>query len=243
MIAVWKRELTSYFMTPIGYVFVGFFLLVSGILFTFNNLMSGSGDVAAMLSSFSMIPLFLMPILTMRLFSEERKNKSEQMLLTSPLSLTAIVAGKFLSALTVWFVTLVGSWLFVLIIASYSVNQYGMSTMYWGEVISAYIGFFLMGGCFIAVGTLISAMTENQVSAAVITIGLNFFIWVIDSVIYVVPVAFVSTILKWFSLYERYDPFARAQLGFSGILYFLSFMVVFLFLTIRVIDKRRWSEG
>ncbi|GHU73849.1 ABC transporter permease [Clostridia bacterium] len=243
MVAVWKRELVSYFMTPIGYVFVGFFLLVSGILFTFNNLMSGSGDVAAMLSSFSMIPIFLAPILTMRLFSEERKNKSEQLLLTSPLSLTSIVAGKFLSALTVWFLTLVGTWLYVLIIASYSVNQYGMSTVYWGEIISAYIGFFLMGGCFIAVGTLISALTENQVSAAVISIGINFLIWVVDSVIYVVPVQFISTILQWFSLYQRYDPFSRAQLGFSGILYFLSFMCVFLFLTIRVIDKRRWSEG
>ncbi|MDR1262790.1 MAG: ABC transporter permease [Oscillospiraceae bacterium] len=236
MIAVWKRELQSYFMTPIGYVFVGFFLLVSGILFTFNNLMSGSGDVAAMLGSFTMIPIFLVPILTMRLFSEERKNKSEQLLLTSPLSLTSIVVGKFLSALTVWLLTLIGTLLYVLIIGSYG-------RLYWGEIISSYTGFFLMGGCFIAVGTLISAVTENQVSAAVISIGINFFIWVIDSVIYVVPVAFVSTALQWFSLYARYDPFARSQLGFSGILYFLSFMTAFLFLTVRVIDKRRWSEG
>ncbi|MDR1600771.1 MAG: ABC transporter permease [Oscillospiraceae bacterium] len=236
MVAVWKRELASYFLTPIGYVFVGFFLLVSGILFTFNNLMSGSGDVAAMLSSFSMVPLFLVPILTMRLFSEERKNKSEQMLMTSPLSLTAIVAGKFFSALTVWLATLAGTMLYVLIIGSYG-------NLYWGEIISAYVGFFLMGGCFIAIGTLVSASTENQVSAAVISIGVNFFIWVVDSVIYVVPAQFISTALQWFSLYERYDPFARAQLGFSGILYFLSFIVVFLFLTIRVIDKRRWGEG
>ncbi|MDR0396007.1 MAG: ABC transporter permease [Oscillospiraceae bacterium] len=236
MAAVWKRELASYFLTPIGYVFAGFFLLVSGILFTFNNLMSGSGDVAMMLNSFSMIPIFLAPILTMRLFSEERKNKSEQMLLTSPLSLTSIVAGKFLSALTVWLATLAGTLLYVLIIGSYG-------RLFWGEIISSYVGFFLMGGCFIAIGTLISASTENQVSAAVISIGINFFIWVIDSVIYVVPAEFISTALKWFSLYERYDPFSRSQLGFSGILYFLSFIVVFLFLTIRVIDKRRWSEG
>ena len=94
-----------------------------------------------------------------------------------------------------------------------------------------------------AVGVLISAMTENQVSAAVVTIGINFLIWVIDSVTYIVPVQFVSKILEWFSIYQRYDPFSRAQLGFSGVLYFVSFCAVFLFLTIRVIDKRRWSEG
>ncbi|MDR1569712.1 MAG: ABC transporter permease [Oscillospiraceae bacterium] len=236
MLAIWKRELESYFKTTIGYVFMGFFLLVSGILFTFNNLFSGNGDIPGMLSSFSMVPIFLMPVLTMRLFSEERKNKSEQLLLTSPLSLASIVAGKFLAAFTVWLATLVGTLLFVVIVGAYG-------TLFWGEIVASYIGFLLMGACFIAVGELISASTENQVTAAVISIGVNFFLWVIDSVIYVVPGQFVSSVLEWFSIYARFDPFARAQLGFSGILYFLSFSMVFLFLTIRVIDKRRWSEG
>ena len=236
MVAIWKRELGNYFKTTIGYVFMGFFLLVSGILFTFNNLFGGSGNIPAMLSSISMVPIFLTPVLTMRLFSEERKNKSEQLLLTSPLSLTSIVGGKFLAAFTVWMATLVGTFLYVLIVGTYG-------TLYWGEIITSYLGFILMGACFISVGELISATTENQVTAAVISIGINFFLWVIDSVIYVVPVQFISTILQWFSLYARFDTFIQAQLGVSGILYFLSFIVVFLFLTIRVIDKRRWSEG
>ena len=236
MLAIWKRELDNYFKTSIGYVFMGFFLLVSGILFTFNNLFGSSGDIPAMLQSISMVPIFLAPVLTMRLFSEERKNKSEQMLLTSPLSLTSIVAGKYLAAVTVWLLTLAGTFLFVLIIGAYG-------NLYWGEIISSYVGFAMMGACFIAVGELISASTENQVTAAVISIGINFFLWVIDSVIYVVPVKFISAILEWFSLYARFDPFARAHFGISGVLYFVSFSVAFLFLTIRVIDKRRWSEG
>lgn len=236
MLAIWNREFQSYFKTPIGYVFMGFFLLVSGLMFVFNNLFYGSGDIAAMLSSFSMILTFLMPILTMRLFSEERKNKSEQLLLTSPQSLTAIVLGKFLAAASVWFATLAATFLYVLIIGVYG-------KLYWGELLTNYLGFFLMGNCFVAVGVLVSAMTENQVSAAVVTIGINFLIWVIDSVTYIVPIQFVSKILEWFSIYQRYDPFSRAQLGFSGVLYFVSFCAVFLFLTIRVIDKRRWSEG
>jgi len=236
MLAIWKRELESYFKTTIGYVFMGFFLLVSGILFTFNNLFIGSGDVPGMLQSFSMVPIFLMPVLTMRMFSEERKNKSEQLLLTSPVSLTSIVAGKFLAALTVWIATLACTLLYVLIIGAYG-------RLFWGEIFVSYLGFALMGACFIAVGALVSASTENQVTAAVISIGVNFLLWVIDSVIFVVPVRFISVILEWFSVYARYDAFYNAQLGFSGIIYFVSFVLAFLFLTIRVIDKRRWSEG
>lgn len=236
MLAIWKKELSVCFKTPIGYVFMGFFLFLAGILFTFNNLFNGSGNVANMLSSFSMIPIFIMPVLTMRLFSEERRSKADQLLLTSPLSLTQIVVGKFLAAATVWLITIVGSLMFVLIIGSYG-------KLYFGEVITSYIGFYLMGACLLAVGELVSATTENQVTAAVITIGVNFLLWVIDSIIYVVPIQFVSTILEWFSLYARFDPFVRSQLGFSGILYFVSFITAFLFLTVRVIDKRRWSEG
>jgi ABC-2 type transport system permease protein len=86
-------------------------------------------------------------------------------------------------------------------------------------------------------------MTESQVSAAVISFGLNFFLWAIDAIASVVPSAFVAGALSWLSVIQRYDGFTRAQIGFSGVLYFVSFCVVFLFLTVRVIDKRRWSEG
>lgn len=236
MLAVCKRELQSYFKTPIGYVFMGFFLLVGGLMFFFSNLASGSGNVASMLGQFTTILMFLVPVLTMRLFSEERKNKSEQLLLTSPLSLTSIVVGKFLAAVAVYFVTLLITGLYILIIGVYG-------KIYWGETLTSYLGFFLMGCCYIAVGVLVSSMTENQVSAAVATFAINFLLWVIDSVIYVVPVQFISDALAWLSLYQRYEVFTMAQLGFSGILYFISFCVVFLFLTVRVIDKRRWSEG
>lgn len=235
MFAVWKRELQSYFRTPIGYVFMGFFLFIGGLLFLFTNLAAGSGNITSLLSQYGTILMFLVPVLTMRLFSEERKNKSEQLLLTSPLPLAAIVAGKFFAAVTVFFVTLAGTFLFVLFVGLYG-------QIYWGETIAAYLGFFLMGCCYIAVGVLVSSMTENQVSAAVGTFGLNFVIWVIDSIIYMVPVPFVSEILAWLSLSQRYSVFISSQLGASGVLYFLSFCVVFLFLTVRVIDRRRWSE-
>ena len=235
MFAVWKRELQSYFTTPIGYVFMGFFLLVGGLMFFFTNLSAGSGNIVNLLSQFSTLLMFLVPVLTMRLFSEERKNKSEQLLLTSPLPLASIVLGKFLAAVTVFFLAVAGTWLYVAIVGLYG-------RLFWGETITVYLGFFLMGCCYIAVGVLVSSMTENQVSAAVATFGLNFVLFVIDSIIYVVPVPFVSAVLEWLSLLRRYDAFIMSQLGVSGILYFLSFCAVFLFLTVRVIDKRRWSE-
>ena len=236
MRAVWKREMQNYFVTPIGYVFMGFFLLVGGLLFFFSNLATGSGNIANLLAQFVTILMFLAPVLTMRLFSEERKNESEQLLFTSPLPLTAIVVGKYLAAVSVFFFTIVGTWLYVLIVAAYG-------QVYLGETLTAYLGFFLIGCCYIAVGLMVSSMTENQVSAAVAAFGLNFLIWIIDSLVRVIPVPFVSAVLEWLSLNKRYNMFILSQLGLSGILYFLSFCAVFLFLTVRVIDKRRWGEG
>ena len=236
MLAVWRRELQSYFKTPIGYVFMGFFLIVSGLMFFFSNLAQGNGNLAGLLSQFTTLLLFLVPILTMRLFAEERRNKSEQLLLTSPLSLTSIVAGKFLAAVVVFLLTLLVTGLYVLIVGLYG-------RIYWGEALSAYLGLFLLGCCFIAVGTLVSSLTESQVSAAVMSFGLNFLLWAIDAVAGIVPSPLAAGALSWLSVIQRYDAFTRAQIGFSGVLYFLSFCLVFLFLTVRVIDKRRWSEG
>lgn len=236
MIAVLRRELQSYFKTPIGYVFMGIFLLISGLMFFFTNLSSGSGNIANMFAQFTTVLMFLVPVLTMRLFSEERKNQTEQLLLTSPLPLTAIVVGKFLAAVTVFALTLAATFVYVAIIGIYG-------TIYWGETLCTYLGFFLMGCCYIAAGVLVSSLTENQVSAAVATFGFTFFLWIADAVTSVIPVQFIKTILSWFSIFERYEIFTRAQLGLSGVLYFVSFCAVFLFLTVRVIDKRRWSEG
>jgi ABC-2 type transport system permease protein len=226
----------AYFKTPVGYVFMGFFLLVTGLMFFFSNLSTGSGNLVNLLSQFTSILLFLAPILTMRLFSEERKNKSEQLLLTSPVSLTAIVAGKFLAASAAYGLSLAATFPYVLIVGVFG-------RVYWGETLLAYAGLFLCGCCFIAVGTFVSSVTENQVSAAAVAFGVNFLLWAIDAVIGMIPMPWVAGVLSWFSVFQRYEAFAEAQLGFSGVLYFLSFCAVFLFLTVRVMDRRRWSEG
>ena len=190
-----------------------------------------------------MIYLFMlvMPILTMRLLSEEKRTKSDQLLLTSPLSITQIVVGKFLAAATVLFATMVVMLIYVVIICCYS-------TPYPGMIVSNYLGFFLVGCCYVSIGVLMSALTENQVSAAVLTFGANLLLQILESLsssLTIPTLGFINlnTVLSWMSLYKRYYDFTAGILSFANVLYYVSFCFVILFLAVRVIDKRRWSEG
>ena len=234
MLAVWKRELQAYFRTPVAYIFMGVFLLVSGLFFTMN-LLAGSGAFAQLLSSLSFLFILVVPVLTMRLLSEERKNKTDQLLLTSPLSITAIVLGKFLAAMTVFALTLVCTFVYPIIITSFGCDIAI-------EAVSSYIGFFLLGTATIAIGMFISSLAENQATAAAATFGVLLLMWMINMLSSSVP-AWLGTILDWFSLYDRYTGFGLNIMGISPIFYFLSVTALFLFLTVRSIDKRRWSEA
>jgi ABC-2 type transport system permease protein len=236
MWAVYKREVKSYFLSPLGYVVMGFFLLVSGFFFTANNIFPMSSDFNAVLGNTSFIFMMLVPILTMRLLSEEKKTKTDQMLITSPLSLTAIVVGKYLAAVSVFLITLVVSFVYPIILLAF-----GQPSV--GEMVSGYIGFFLMGCTFIAVGLFISALTENQITAATSTFGILLLLWVIDWVTPNINSPVVVSIVEWISVLKRFSNFMMGVLSPSPIIYYLSFTALFVFLTIRVIEKRRWSEG
>lgn len=239
MLAIWKREVQNYFLTPIGYVFMGIYLLVGGVFFFLNNIMSTSSDMSTLFGNMIYVFMLIMPILTMRLLSEEKRNKSDQLLLTSPRSIWEIVLGKFLAAATVLFAAMVISMFYVVIIAVYSAE------VYTGLIVSNYLGSFLLGCCYIAIGVLMSALTENQVSAAVSTFGVNLLLQIFESVAPQLssPVPFINTVLSWLSLYTRYSYFSAGILSLANVLYFVSFTGIILFLAVRVIDKRRWSEG
>ncbi len=239
MSAVWKRELKNYFLTPIGYVFMGIFLLVSGLFFMLNNLWSASSDLAAMFSMLNYVFMLIVPLLTMRLLSEERKNKTDQLLLTSPISIWSIVIGKFLAACTVLVFSLLFTGVYIAIIALFG-------TAYWGLILSNYIGFLMLGASYIAIGVLVSALTESQLSAAVLTFGANLFLQFLESVapsLSIPGVPWLSSAVSWLSLYARYYSFTAGLISLADIIYYVSFIGVLLFLTVRVIDKRRWSEG
>ena len=201
MTAVYLRELRSYFITPIGYIYAAMFLAVSGLLFG---------------------------------YADDRRLKTEQLLLTSPVSLFGMVMGKYLAALTVFAATLaVNSFNFFLL------YRYGTPN---GAVIAANVlGVFFLGAAFIAVGVFLSSVTENQLIAAVSSIAVIGMLILLSFLADEIPVVWVRTVIDWFSVMSRYAPFTNGLLDISAIIYYVSFAAVFLFLTVRVYENRRWS--
>ncbi len=236
--AIYKRELQAYFNTGLGYVFCAVFLAVTGFafaMFTVQLAMTGADINLPMYFTIVIISLVvLLPILTMKSFAEEKKMKTEQLLLTSPVSLPSLIAAKFLAPLTVFAGALAVSCFYFTVISKYGEPNFGILYGY-------IIGIFFLGAAFIAVGIFISALTENQLVAAVgtiavlmIMIGINFLNPYIDS-----PV--IRSILNWISIYERFGNFAYGMFDFSALLYYISVCFAFLFLTVRVYEKRRWA--
>ena len=239
MMAIWKRELRNYFQTPIGYVFMSIFLLLGGLFFMSGNLYLGSSDPVYVFSSLSYVFMMIVPLLTMRLLSEERRQKTDQLLLTSPLPIRAIVLGKFFAACTVFACALVLTLSYIAIIAAYG-------TLYWGVLLSNYLGFALLGACYIGVGVLVSATTQSQLTAAVITFGANASLQFLEAVgptLNIPGLMWLPDALIWLSLYRRYERFTTGIIAPADVLHFASFIGILLFLTVRIIDKRRWSEG
>jgi len=240
MLAVFKRELQSYFYSAIGYVFMGCFLIIAGIFFTFGNIMSASSSVGTLFSNITFIFILIVPILTMKLMSDEKKSKTDQLLITSPLSLWSIVGGKFMAACAVFLITLGCTGIYIIILSSYG----NVSAL---EVFANYLGFFLMGCCLIAVGLFMSTLSENQVASAISTFGVILFLYLLDSIIAsmssVTMLGWLCTALEWVSLFARFNDFANGIMSLTGVIYMISFAGIFLLLTVHTIEKRRWSEG
>ncbi|MBV7273804.1 ABC transporter permease [Clostridium sp. PL3] len=173
MLEMFSKELKSYFHSSSSYIFLFVFSLLSGIFFTLSNLIPGSGYYPNILYSMVFVFLFLVPILTMKIIASETHEKTDQLLLTSPLRIWEIVVGKFLASTTVFFIAVIITFIYPLIL-----KKFGSIPV--GETIGAYIGFVLIGICFISIGVFISALTENQVTAAVSTFGILFIIFILD---------------------------------------------------------------
>jgi len=182
MIAVYKKELKSYFLTPGAYIFMGAFLLIAGLLFSLQNIFTGSSDYASYLSSLIFIFLLVVPILTMRLFTEEKRQKTDVLLLSSPVSISGIVLGKYLAAVTVFLLTLVITMLYPTFLSFHG-------RMDWAQIWGTYIGFFFLGSAFIAIGTFLSEVAESQTSAAILTFCGLLASWVIDYIRSFVPMS------------------------------------------------------
>ena len=287
MKAIYKREIKMYFNSMIGYVFIAFFVLITAIYFSIQNILVLSPDFQNILSNVIMMFLILGPMLTMRLLSEEKNKKTDQLLLTAPVSIPSIVLGKYFAAVTVFLISLLITGIFPIILAFFG-------TVAVAQIIGTYIGFFLLGSAFIAVGLWVSSITDNQIVSAVATFAAIFLLLMVQTIVkaasgsqgfslmfagiialiiafyfyyntknseisitlFIIEMA-VLLILYFvkrsiftglagkfammFAVLTRFQNFAMGLLDVSSIVYFISFIAVFLYFTIRVIEKRRWS--
>ncbi len=235
MLAVYKKELRSYFIGPIGYIYVASFLMVSALVFIYTNLYSGTTDITNYYALLLYLFVVLIPLLTMRMLSEEKKSKTEQILLTSPVSLSSIIAAKFFAAFTLFGGTL------LLSCVQFSALYYGDSSPNLAIVVSTTFGILLIGSAFVAIGIFVSACTENQLISALLTmvaIAITLVMSILSGYITFTP---LRAVVRWLSIFDRFYAFTYGYFDFAALIYYLSITVVFLFLTVRVFEKRRWE--
>lgn len=236
MIAIYKRELQAYFHSFIGTLFIGATLFLLGIYFSAYNLFMGYSYIGYALSSIAFLFLVSIPVLTMRILAEERKQKTDQLILTSPVSVTGIVAGKFLALATIWAIP-------ILVICIYPVILSAFGTVSFGENYLAILGFFLYGLACIAIGIFVSSLTESQVIAAVITFALLFIGYVMSSLCNMISSTgnLLTKILSAFDMVSRFDNLLNGSLHVSSIIYYFSVVILFLIFTVQAIQKRRYQ--
>lgn len=223
MLSVIKKEFKSYFLSPIGYVFIGLFLITFSIFFYTDVIAYGSTNFEYIFYSGATVLTFIVPVLTMRSFSEERKTGTEQLLLTSPLSITSIVLAKFIAATLIIIITELCTFMYFAILCFFGMPDLLMT-------FATLLGFLLLAMSYISFGILASSITENQIIAGVITIGFFVATWFLPN---------LSTSLNNFSLINMYSKFPQGQIDIADTVTFVAFIVMCIVLTITVMQRRK----
>ena len=234
MSAIYKRDLRAYFTSPVGYVFIAAFLFVMNLVFFLMNMLTGENRLTTCYTIMLYAMMILVPILTMRTFSEDYKQKTDQLLLTSPVRPVGIVMGKFLAAYTVFVITLALMLVQVIIIAA-------MSTPNAAIIIGNYIALLSAAAVYISIGCFVSSLTENQLVANIATLAINVTLFLLDYAYDLVNVGWIKQILYWISIYRRFNTFYVGVFSVADFVFYLCVSAVFLFLTVRVLEKKRWS--
>ena len=249
---IFKKEMRLYFTSPIAWVIGAIFLVIAGYFFysifaffTMASMQSAMNPQMArelnptesvlrpLFSNITVILLLLMPMVTMRLFAEERRSGTIELLLTYPVRDGAVLVGKYLAALALYALVLVGTLLYPLMIAYFA-------RLDWGAVLTGYIGLMLLGATFVAVGLFASSLTENQIVASIVTFGVLLMFWVIGwSADYVGGPW--GKVLSDLSIIEHFDSFAKGVLDTKDVIYYVNFTVLALFLALRSLEARRWK--
>ncbi|CRZ33381.1 ABC-2 type transport system permease protein [Herbinix hemicellulosilytica] len=287
MLAIYKKELRSYFTSMIGYVFISLFLAIIGVYFYIYNLVNRAANFEYTVANVSFIFVLLVPLLTMRIMAEENRQKTDQLLLTSPVTAADIVLGKFFAVFTILFMV-------VAVISTYPLIMSRFGEVPYASAYASLFGFLLLGGAYLAMGLYLSSLTESQVVAAVITFIVFFITLFMDNIaksistgsksafifftVLILIICFilwlmmhnltvsvgtavvgegillaiylskpallegsVIKVFNWLSANARFYNFYMGIFDLSDIIYYLSIIIIFLFLSIQVIKKKRWS--
>lgn len=232
--AIYRREMGAFFTSGLAYVFLAVFYIFSGYYFYNDVIGTGYTDTSPLFKNMFRIVLFLIPILTMKLLSEEKKNRTDQGLLTAPVGLWEIVVGKYLAALTIYVIAESIIFVYALILGY-------LGDVVWATLLGNYFAMLLLGTAFIAMGLFISSLTENQMTAAVFSMAVLFFIYLSDSITERINWDWLREAVLQLSFYSRYIEFTQGIFNLTSVLFYLSTAFLFNFFTVRVLEKRRWS--
>jgi gliding motility-associated transport system permease protein len=248
ILAIADKELRSYFSSPIAYIIIGFFLLPFGVFFylylaafvkqsmqqaQFGGAVNINQNVIRyVLQNASVIILFIMPMITMRTYSEEKRSGTIELLLTSPVTDVEIIVGKFLGALGLYVALLAVTLPHMGILFVYGSPE-------WRPLVAGYLGLLLMGGAFVSLGLLISSTTNNQIVAGIVTFVVFLLLWIVgwfaDS-----AGPTIGPITSWLSITEHFDDFSKGIIDTKHVLYYLTLITFGLFLTAKSVDTERW---
>jgi ABC-2 type transport system permease protein len=227
------KELRSYFASPLAYVVTAGFLVITGIFFALSVILTSEASLRFALDNFRVILLFITPLITMRLLAEEQATGTIELVLTSPVRDWELVVGKFLGALALF-----GVMLALTLYYPFLLFLYGKPDP--GPIVSGYLGLVLLGAGFIALGLLTSALTKNQIVAAVLAFAILLLLWLASPIgdVFSGP---VRDILRYLSALDHYSDFSRGVIDTRDVVYYLSLVVAGLFATVQVVGARRWA--
>lgn len=234
MFAIFKREVKSYFLNPVGYVFFSLFFSISGLMFFLNNIKIGVADVSGFFSSLFLICVFSIPIITMGVFSDEFKLNTEKLLFSCPLTNFSVVFGKFFSSLVVYLIALSINLIYVLVLSFFSNLQFSL-------ILGCFLGIIFLGAALISIGVFVSSLTKNSVVSAFLTFAVFIFFTLIGEIGKNIPFVWLQKFLSSVVIMTRYNNFVMGIVNITDIFYFVSIVAVFLFSTIMLLLKKQWS--
>lgn len=234
MLAIIKRELYSYFCSPVAYVILAVFTFFSGLFFTVICLGGNNSTLTYVFTNMFLVTIMLTPILCMRLLSDEIRLKTDQALLTSPVSILSIVMGKFFAAGIIYLICMSIYIIFGFVLSFFVAPK-------WSVILCNFFGLLILGLALIAIDLFLSSLTESQITAAITGFAVGLFIYLLDNIASAIPISFISETLTKVSFLSHYENFTVGLLNVADIVFFLSIIALFIFLTVRVIEKKRWS--